>query len=204
MWKWFHDNSTPIVALATVVLAIVTIGYLIETRNMRKIAEQSFEIDNSPKVFLAEAVPIASLNGINKSIEITLVLKFKNTGKTEAKELTISYELTYQKTKDKTMTVEGKFPIEQYLFPNQEITQETKMLRVELGEDNFAMAKKLVEAKRKVRIIESRIPDLYFNLKFSYLDQNKKEVSYNYPYKYIFQENKLVYNYDKLKRTHNK
>ena len=46
------NNSSLVVALATVVLAVITYFYLVETQSLRQIAEQSFIIDTSPKVFL--------------------------------------------------------------------------------------------------------------------------------------------------------
>ena len=89
--KWFKNNPSLILSLATVALAIITYGYLCETSRVRKIAEQSFILDNSPKVFLAEVTPIPRLNKSKKRLEITLTLKIKNTGMTEAKEVKIDY-----------------------------------------------------------------------------------------------------------------
>lgn len=194
--KWFADNNSLILAIATVALAIITYGYLKETSLIRKTTEKSFKLDIEPKVFLAEITPIPRLNESKKTIEVTLVLKIKNAGKTEAKEVIVDYKIAYEEgdeQKRKTATVDGTIGPIQYLFTGQEYVKETKILNVKLNEHDLAIVKEAMQQKKPVIITKDAYPPLSCELKLSYLDQEEEKISYLYKYKYIFHENKLVY-----------
>ena len=190
--KWCTDNHAFILAVATLLLVLVTYHYLRETKKIRKIAEKSFELDSGPKVFLAEITPVPRLDNTKKSIYVTLVLKVKNVGRTEAKEINMDYIFSYEKDNNKKITVEGSIDSIQYIFPTQEVAKETKMLSLVLDDKNFSIVKAAKEQNKPVIPRKGLVPPIYFKLTLSYLNQNNERISCPYKYKYIFHENKLV------------
>ena len=180
------NYSTLVVALATVILAIITYFYLVETRSLRKIAEQSFIHDTSPKVFINGIISTRKLNVARRRIEVTSVFKITNIGKTEAKDLTGHWTISSGKSQ-----FEDNFGPIQYFFPGQETNYKTKMLTVGLNKKQFEAAKKAIESKLKY---SDKLPTkIYFKIKLSYLNQIGKQISYTFNYEYLFHNNEWVY-----------
>lgn len=194
--KWFQENHSLVLTFATVALAIITLFYLLETRSIRRITERTFLLDTNPKVFLQEIIPKARLNEAAKSIEVSLIFKIKNAGKTEAMEVAVDYQIQSKETdnqKSKTVTIDGTVGPVQYLFPSQEFVQETKMVVVKLSDTNFEVVKEAMQQKKPIIVPKDLYPPISCNLQLSYLDQSGGKVSYPYNYEYLFHENKLVY-----------
>jgi len=146
--KWFQQNHSLVLTFATVVLAFITFFYLLETKSIRRIAERTFLIDTNPKVFLQEITPKPRLNESIKSIEVSLIFKIKNAGKTEARDVAVDYQIQSEETneqKTKTTTIEGTVGPLQYLFPSQEHVEGTKMVTVKLGDNNFKVVKEAMQ-----------------------------------------------------------
>jgi len=183
-----RNNSSFVLALATIVLAIITFCYLLETRSLRKVAEQSFLINTSPKVFLKTISSTLQLNERMKVIVVTSVLKIVNTGKTEAKDLKGDYTISIGNAE-----IKEKFVPVEYLFPDQSATIKTKKFNIRLNEEQFGIAKKAEElGKLSSGSLKSANP-IYFRLNLSYLNQIGERISYTFKYKYLFQSNQWVY-----------
>ena len=118
-----------ILTIATVALAILTFLYLretksmrCETKSMRELAEKTFRVDTSPKVFLKEISPEMKFIDSRKSFEVSLIFKIVNTGETEALEVVVDYELFSEVSDDrvsKKQSIEGRIGPVQYLFKDQ-------------------------------------------------------------------------------------
>lgn len=161
-----RNNSSLVIALATVVLAAITFFYLLETRSLRQIAEDSLMINTSPKVFLKKISSTPRLNKKKRAIVVTLVLEIVNTGKTEAKDLMGNYTISSGNTK-----VEDKFGPVQYLFPSQVGSYETKMLTVILDEKQFEIVRKAIKLGKPLIVSPKLVNPIYFRLNLSYLNQ---------------------------------
>ncbi len=192
--KWFQENHAFILTCATIVLVIITFFYLIETRSIRKIAERTFLADTNPKVFIQEIIPKPRFKEESKSIEVSLIFKIKNAGKTEATDVAVDYYIRSEDVNNHTgkKTISGTVGPIQYLFPAQEFLQETKMLVVTLNANQVDIVKQSIEQKKPLIIKKDTYPSLVCNLELSYLDQSVKRITYPYDYEYLFHENKLV------------
>lgn len=191
--KWFQENHSLVLTFA---LVIITLLYLLETRSIRRTSERTFLIDTNPKVFLEAITPKARLNESTKSIEVSLIFKIKNFGKTEAMEVAVDYKIQSEETnnqKSKTTTIDGTVGPLQYLFPNQEHVQQTKMLSVKLSDKNLKVVKEAMQQKKGIIVPKHLYPPVSCNLELSYLDRSGSKISYPYNYEYLFHENKLVY-----------
>jgi len=178
--KFFSENPTLIV---TLVLAVITLFYLIETRLIRKVAEKSFSFENSPIIFLEDIDFIQSLNDSKKEIEVTAVFKIKNAGKIQANDLKATYTFSAG-----TLKKEGKIEAP-YLFPDQRVQYTTKILGWSLNEKNFAMAKEAQKKKITLVIPPEVTPPIFLDLNLRYIDQDKEEQNIPYRIKYTFHNN---------------
>lgn len=187
LFKFLSENSSSVLAIATLALVVITGLYLSETRLMRKIAYKSFLAEVSPKVFLETPTSVIRLNSPKKEIEVTAVFNIKNVGKTEAKNFVATYTISSGKEQN-----EGKIGPVPYLFPTQSVPYETKMLRVRLNEEQLAVAKEAMDMKKTLIVPKGFAPPIFLDFNLRYLDQEGKEQNLPYRYKYIFHTNAWV------------
>lgn len=172
---FFSNNSAFVLFIATFVLAVITYFYLRETTRIRKTSEKSFTIETSPKVFLENIEFIPKLNNSTKEIEVTAVLRIKNTGKTEADKFKAKYVFSMGELR-KEKEIEAP-----YLYPSQGVQYQTKVLGLSLNEENFSVAKQAQEEKKALIVPENIAPPIFLNLDLTYIDQEGEE--HNIPYK---------------------
>ena len=196
-FKFLSENSSLVVAIATVVLtiatlvlAVITALYLNETKLMRKIAYKSFLAEVSPKVFLEIPESILRLNSSKKAIEVTAIFKIKNVGKTEARDLIAMYTLSSGNAK-----IEGKIGPAPPLFPEQTFPHKTKMLTLNLNEENFVVVREAMKTKKRLIVPKDFAPPIFLDFNLRYFDQegNEQSTPYRYKYKYIFYTNTWVF-----------
>jgi len=192
MWELLKSLSEHYLGIATIALAVITFFYLIETRSIRRIADKSFQIETSPKVFLARIDSKPALNTAKKEIEVKAVFKIMNVGKTEAKSFIGTYTLAHKNVK-----VEGQIGPLPYLFPTQVVHYDTKMLGVMLNEKNFSVAKEAMDQKKPLIVPKDFAPPISLDLNLRYFDQEGKEQNLPYRLKYLFHSNAWVYLTDK-------
>ncbi len=186
--KNLTEYSSLILAIITLVLVLITACYLLETRQIRKIAEKSLTLEFSPDVFLEDMQFLSRLDEGKKSIVITAVLKVKNIGKAEAKdfELNINTAMGEGSIKKKV----GPFP---HLLPTQLAPIAEKIFELTLNDTNFPIVKRAIEEKKALIIPEKMVPPIFINLNIKYFDQNAKEHNRDYKIKYTFHNNTWTY-----------
>lgn len=173
--------------IANVALVIATLFYLWETRQIRKITEKSFLVENSPKVFLENVVSVPNLNQSAKQIDIAPLFQIVNVGKTEAKNFCINYTLSSGKLK-----LEDKADPIPSLYPGQHINYTTKLIWVALNDEQVAVPKASILAKTPYTIPVSSPTPIIFDLTLSYLDQQMQEQKSSWKLEYIIQANYWV------------
>jgi len=186
--KSISEYSSLLLFIATLILAVITYFYLRETKLIRKVAESSFRIETSPKVFLENITCVTKLNLSKKEIEVTAVFQIKNVGKTEAKDFVAEYTLSSGK-----MKMEDKIGPIPYLFPSQGVHYETKMLGVGLNEKNLAVAKESIDTKKALVVPKDFGQPIFLDLNLRYLDHEGKEQNLPYKCKYTFHTNSWVF-----------
>jgi hypothetical protein len=186
---FFNENSAVIIAIATIVLVFITYFYLRETRLIREIADKSFLLENSPKVFVSKISANAKLNKDKKKIEITAAIKIKNVGKTEAKDLVCSY--TFSQSKIKMEETVG--PMD-YLYPTHQVQYSTKMLDIILNEQQYEIAQEAIEKKATLRVSEDFLKPVYLTVNLRFFDQEGNETKRDFKFKYLFHLNDWVVN----------
>lgn len=164
--KCFSEYSSLIVVLATVALCIITFFYLYETRLIRAVAKKTFLIETAPKIFLETITPKVSLDEDKKQIAIVSIIKFRNIGKIEAEDFSFRYKLSY-----KDSHREGEIGPLKYLFPTQQMKYETKIVNIDLNEEQFAIAKKAKDTKMALNVPVNFIEPVFLELDLSYRDQ---------------------------------
>ncbi len=185
---FLSESSSLVLAIATLVLVIITFFYLRETRLIRKVADKSFRVETSPKVFLESILCTPHLNYAEKKIEVRATLKIKNVGKTEAKNFVAVYTLSSGR-----MKMEDKIGPIPYLFPSQGVVYQTKMLDVALNDQQLAVAKEAMDTKKALIVPENFAPPIFLGLSLRYLDHEGKEQNLPYKCKYIFHTNSWVF-----------
>lgn len=186
--KCISEYSSLLLFIATLILAVITYFYLRETKLIRKVAERSFTIETSPKVFLENIMSIPRLDYDKKEIEVKALIQIKNVGKTEAKDFVAEYTLSSGK-----MNIEDKIGPIPYLFPSQGVHYETKMLGVTLNEKNLAVAKEAMDTKKALVVPKDFGEPIFLDLNLRYLDHEGKEQNLPYKCKYIFHTNSWVF-----------
>jgi len=186
--KWFTNNSSFILVLVTLALAIITFYYLLETKRIRIVAEKSLKVEMLPQVFLENIESYPRLDEQKKEISVTAVFIIKNVGKTEAKNFVGKYKLS-----SGSANIEGKIGPVSYLFPTQGVRYETKVLSVTLNEKNFAVAKDALESKKPLIIPKDFGQPIYLNLSLNYLDVNGETIELPYRLKYLFHSNAWIH-----------
>jgi hypothetical protein len=180
---FFSNNSAFFLFIATFALAVITYFYLRETTRIRKTSEKFFTIETSPKVFLENIEFIPKLNDSTRGIEVTAVLRIKNTGKTEADKFKAKYVFSMG---DLRMEKEIEAP---YLYPSQGVQYQTKVLSLSLNEENFSVAKRAQEEKKALIVSENIAPPIFLNLDLTYIDQEGEEHNIPYKAKYTLHNN---------------
>ena len=142
-----NQFSTLIVAIATVALAVITFFYLRETRLHRVSTQEAISIDTSPKVFISAMKPHFTPNLEKNSIDLRTPITIKNSGKTEAKNLNLSYTV-----KRGQQELKGTPNPWQYLFPGQECVCNTKFLEISIKPEDVPRAKEAIESKKNLTI----------------------------------------------------
>lgn len=170
-------------AFATVFLVIVTILYLYETRSIRKNTEDSFRLDYAPQVFIKKLSPQGNLNISKKRFELSTILFFTNTGKTPAKNLKGTY--TIQTGESKIKNDFGPFL---YLFPGQEFNYQTPIQAFNIPDKSLDAIKWAISKN-----IPFEDPSTFLEIYFFYLDQESKEQTFKFKYRYVIGENVWVY-----------
>jgi len=179
--KSISEYSSLLLFIATLILAVITYFYLRETKLIREVAERTFRIETSPKVFLGNITCVTKLNVPKKEIEVTAVFQIKNVGKTEARNFQAVYTLSSGKMKKEDKI--GPIP---YLFPSQGVRYSTKMLSVRLNDKNFAIAKEAMDTKKPLVVPKDFGQPIFLDLNLRYLDHEGKEQNLPYKCEYVF------------------
>ena len=74
--NFLNENNGAIIAIATLVLAGITLWYVIETMKMRKITHEMLRISNTPDV----RVFLGNINGVGEIYTIDLCIQNIGTG----------------------------------------------------------------------------------------------------------------------------
>lgn len=99
--NYLNENSGAIVALATIVLAIITTLYLWETKKTRSILKSSLDfernkskIENQPIIYIKEVMTSYDFTkGSSSEFEIRPIAKIVNKGRTPADNLNIQHRI---------------------------------------------------------------------------------------------------------------
>ncbi len=179
----FSRFSSFLLLIVTLVLAIITFFYLQETRKIRKVAEESLAIENSPQVFLENIEFEPHLNKSNRNIEIIAIFKIKNAGKTKATEFEASYTFSVGNL---NQTDNTEMP---FLFPTQGIQFRTKMINVSLNEADFDIVSEAAEKKLILQVSKELVPLVHLDLNLKYIDHLGVEKNIPYKISYTFHSN---------------
>jgi len=175
--------------LTTIALAIITYFYLVETKKIRKEYEKSFYYETSPKAFLEDVITTFKLNETKRTLDFFTTLYFRNTGKTEAFNFQHEYLFT---SGNKSM--KGEFGPMPYLHPGRGIKTATKLLGLDVKDENlFNLLKKDLKEKKPISINKPNFPPIILEVNVKYLDQNKKTIEYHYNFEYQLETNIWIY-----------
>ena len=86
MQKW-----EKVLVISTVILALVTFCYLLETRKQRLLFEKIVTVDTKPKVFIKTINTKSRADFERNQVVINSELVFTNCGKVEARNIVLSY-----------------------------------------------------------------------------------------------------------------
>ena len=179
MFNWSKNPTlfaSIVTSIATLVLAIITIFYLGETKKIREIADKAFQVDVSPKVFISNIVTRQLLNTQEKRLQIAAICEITNVGKTEAKNMEISYTILVGEKFQVPGTIE-KAP---YIFPTQTISFTTHSVGIKLNEGQVELAKNQLEKDKKITFPQNFDEKINLKIKINYFDHNNKEQSVSY------------------------
>ena len=79
--QWFRENHSLVLTFATVVLVVITLFYLFETRRQRLLLEKTVAVDTQPKVFIKTVETVAKPDFDNSKIIIHTKIILTNCGK---------------------------------------------------------------------------------------------------------------------------
>jgi hypothetical protein len=166
---------------------------LLESKSMREVAYKSFLAETSPKVFLQSIRPIRNLDFSSKSIEVSAKLRFKNVGKTIAKD----FRAEYRSFAGGQLIKKGFTDLMPHLFPTQEVESVAEVVYTHpLNDKDFAIAKEIAEGGKVLKFRKDAGAPVSLELDISYLDQEDKKHKYSSRYRYTLYTNTWAYTSD--------
>ena len=185
--NWISNNSSFILAITTVVLAIITFFYLRETKLIRLVTEKSFKMEISPQVFVKNITSTTHLDSDRSRINVTPFIEVKNSGKTAAKNMNIPYKITVG-----SVQMTDTLGIISFLYPDQIIRIQMKGFHIGLKKSDLEIVKRAVKEKLKLQVPDNFVADTPMNLEISYDDNDGNRETIPYVFKYVFRNNSWV------------
>ena len=187
--KWFQTNHSLVLTFATVAIVIITFFYLLETKRQRLLLEKTVIVDTQPKVFIKTVETVAKPDFENSQIVIHTKLVLNNCGKTEARNIRWSYEIS-QKNQ---VLKRGTFGPFQHLYPGQTATASIENLRFTFPPEEMQIVKKAVELSKPIRVAGNLQKPVLLDIKLAYEDADGQLVTVPYKYRYLFPMNAWVF-----------
>lgn len=185
----FINNISPLIlAISTIVLVVITYCYLRETKLIRIVAQKSLQLESAPNVFIENVRSERKFNYEEKKLKLFTISTITNSGITKAKKLTGIYELFSGNNQIK-YTI-GPFA---YLSPKQKYNYESKVLEINLSDENASIIQQAIDSGRNFIAPEGFIPEINFKINLKYYDLNNEEYNDEYNLKYVFNKDIWVY-----------
>ena len=186
----FNEYSTGIVAIATVVLAIITTLYLLETKKTRSILEDSltfernkFKIENQPILYVKEIHTFYDFSkGTNSEFEIKPNAKIVNKERTPADNLRIQHRI-YEQGSIKPNFIH----LDKYvkIYPEQNIFMFNEILS-EIGSKEVVRLQNEYKSTNKFSS-SPQIPNpIYWEILIEFIDIYEQEHIEKFRYKYNY------------------
>jgi len=186
---WLQQNHSLVLTSATIVLVIITLFYLVETRRQRLLLERTVAVDTHPKVFIKTVETEAKPDFKNSRIIIHTKLVLNNCGKTEALNIRWSYVVSEGSQEKK----KGTFGPFQYLYPGQTATAGIENLRFTISQDEMEIVKKAVELNRPIKVSGNLQKPVLLDIELVYENVDGQVVKVPYKYRYLFPMNAWVF-----------
>jgi len=169
--KTISDYSTVILCFITIVLAVITFFYLLETKKMRKLAYKTFRVDLSPMVFVDDIKTMAKSNVEKKTLDLETRFYIKNYGKTAAENVRISIEFTSGDSK-----IVKELESTPYIFPTKTVSFWSNV-SLNLTAEGISKIEAAIAAKKIIKMSPDSIPLTHMKIDIKYLDHEKNEKS---------------------------
>ena len=154
-----------ITALATIVLTRVTYLYLKETQKMRTIAYETLSVDASPKVFIKTINTFQEFDEQVERINIRETIEMANVGKTEAKNIKVSYKILL----GGIIQVPWELTQAPHIFPSQRVFFDIIPVGVSLTDQETAQVKKNVQEKKLSLFMPFTKPKIEIQINIDFL-----------------------------------
>lgn len=181
---FLEKHQSLITALCTVVLAMITWRYMLETKKMRKIAADSFQAETAPIVFLEFPAPIRKLDLQTRQFMIIPKGIVKNAGKSTATNLDIEYCLRKGSTR-----LSKKLLTAPYIYPTQQFILSPEAIAATLSDAVFADMKKIYDEKSEPVLRKDFAEQWFFDATLKYVDPKKNEQIRLYTFVYHWDQN---------------
>lgn len=178
------------VTITSIILAVITLGYLLETRKQRLLFEKIVTVDTKPKVFIKTIDTIAKGDKEKNQLVINSKILLTNCGKVEARNIVLSFVIYYGDEIKKQETA-GPF---QYLFPEQTVAFSLPDLRFDMKPEHMQFIEKAAEPGKILRIPKSFIEKpILLNIELDYEDIDGQQINLPFEYNYILPMNSWVF-----------
>ena len=187
---WRSIGSRKLTNITALLLACITFGYLLETRNQRLLLEKTVAVETQPRVYVKNVVTNAKMDLPNSKIIINTKFVLSNCGKTEARNIRLSYVISQgtQVVKNETY---GPY---QYMYPDQNFTASIENLEYHLSEEEMEIAKKAVELDVKFGFFGKIQNPPLLKIELVYEDAGGQLAPpVSYVYRYVFSMEVWVY-----------
>lgn len=180
----FALSQTTINTFSTVTLAVITFFYLLETSKIRHISEKALTLDLSPKVYIDTFKSDVNFNHLTNNFDIISLAVLKNVGRTEATNITISYNVKLGK-----MTAEEKIETLQFLFPGQTVQLAINVISVPIDQ---ALLSKIQEYRKAKKLIDlsiiTQVPKILLPINIKYTDVNNIKTEHILTFEFMMRE----------------